>query len=150
MSKKFYMYNNGTCTRVKLYGVDVYNLFLINGYERVDKEEIADYIIVNTCSFLKSKEEYFYEFIKKINNRTSESQRIVVIGCLPSILRDELLNINENMLLFGRDINEIKKHFKFKKNIQTRATSVSEKLDFKKNLLYQFNKYILRSKHIEY
>ena len=105
MSKKFYMYNNGTCTRVKLYGVDVYNLFLINGYERVDKEEIADYIIVNTCSFLKSKEEYFYEFIKKINNRTSESQRIVVIGCLPSILRDELLNINENMLLFGRDIN---------------------------------------------
>ncbi len=150
MSKKFYMYNNGTCTRVKLYGVDVYNLFLANGYEEVEKEEFADYIIVNTCSFLKSKEEYFYRFIKAIDNRINDKQRIVVIGCLPSIIRDELLAINENMLLFGRDISEVKKQFKFKKDIQTRATSVSEKLDFNKNLLYQFNKYILHSKHIEY
>ena len=135
MSKKFYMYNNGTCTRVKLYGVDVYNLFLANGYEEVEKEEFADYIIVNTCSFLKSKEEYFYRFIKAIDNRINDKQRIVVIGCLPSIIRDELLAINENMLLFGRDISEVKKQFKFKKDIQTRATSVSEKLDFNKNLL---------------
>ncbi len=150
MSKKFYMYNNGTCTRVKLYGVDVNNLFLVNGYEEVNKEELADYIIVNTCSFLKSKEEYFYRFIKAIDNRINDKQRIVVIGCLPSIIRDELLDINENMILFGRDISEIKKYFKFKKDIQTRATSVSEKLDFNKNVLYQFNKYILHSKHIEY
>lgn len=144
------MYNNGTCTRVKLYGVDVYNLFIVNGYEEVEKEELADYIIVNTCSFLKSKEEYFYRFIRDLDNRLSDKQRIVVIGCLPSILRAELLDINENMLLFGRDLSEVKKHFKFKKDIQTRATSVSEKLDFNKNLLYQFNKYILHSKHIEY
>lgn len=150
MSKKFYMYNNGTCTRVKLYGLDVNNLFIVNGYEEVDKEENADYIIVNTCSFLKSKEEYFYRFIKTLDNRLNDKQRIVVIGCLPSIIRDELLDINDKMLLFGRDLSEIKKHFKFKKDIVTRATSVSDKLNFSKNLLYQFNRFILHSKHIEY
>lgn len=150
MSKKFYMYNNGTCTRVKLYGVDVNNLFLVNGYEETDKEEDADYVIINTCSFLKSKEEYFYRFIKDVDNRLNDKQRIVVIGCLPSIIRDELLDINDKMLLFGRDLSEVKKHFKFKKDILTRATSVSDKLNFSKNLLYQFNRFILHSKHIEY
>ncbi len=150
MSKKFYMYNNGTCTRVKLFGVDVNNLFLINGYEEVEREENADYVIINTCSFLKSKEEYFYRFIRDVDNRLSDKQSIVVIGCLPSILHDELLDLNDKMLLFGRDLNEIKKHFKFKKDIVTRATSVSDKLNFSKNLLYQFNRFILHSKHIEY
>lgn len=150
MSKKFYMYNNGTCTRVKLYGVDVNNLFIVNGYEEVEKEENADYVIINTCSFLKSKEEYFYRFIRDVDNRLNDKQRIIVIGCLPSIIRDELLDINDKMLLFGRDLSEIKKHFKFKKDIVTRATSVSDKLNFSKNLLYQFNRFILHSKHIEY
>ncbi len=150
MSKKFYMYNNGTCTRVKLFGVDVNNLFLINGYEEVEREENADYVIINTCSFLKSKEEYFYRFIRDVDNRLSDKQSIVVIGCLPSILHDELLDLNDKMLLFGRDLSEIKKHFKFKKDIVTRATSVSDKLNFSKNLLYQFNRFILHSKHIEY
>lgn len=150
MSKKFYMYNNGTCTRVKLYGVDVNNLFIVNGYEEVEKEENADYVIINTCSFLKSKEEYFYRFIRDVDNRLNDKQKIIVIGCLPSIIRDELLDINDKMLLFGRDLSEIKKHFKFKKDIVTRATSVSDKLNFSKNLLYQFNRFILHSKHIEY
>lgn len=144
------MYNNGTCTRVKLFGVDVNNLFLINGYEEVEREENADYVIINTCSFLKSKEEYFYRFIRDVDNRLSDKQSIVVIGCLPSILHDELLDLNDKMLLFERDLSEIKKHFKFKKDIVTRATSVSDKLNFSKNLLYQFNRFILHSKHIEY
>ena len=57
MSKSFYMINKGTCTRVKLYGLDVRNLFLINGYIEKGIDE-ARYIIINTCSFLKTKEEF--------------------------------------------------------------------------------------------
>ena len=48
MSKSFYMINKGTCTRVKLYGLDVRNLFLINGYIEKSIDE-SDYIIINTC-----------------------------------------------------------------------------------------------------
>lgn len=150
MSKNIYVYNNGTCTRVKLFGVDVVNLFLVNGYKTTNNPKEAQYIIVNTCSFLKSKEKYFYKLIENINKDLDKKQKIVVIGCLPSILKKELLTLNKEMLLFGRDLDEIKKHFNFKKNILTKATTVSEKLEGKKQFLYLFNKHCLKSKHIEY
>lgn len=150
MLKKYYIYNTGTCTRVKLYGIDVSNLFSINGYELAQSKEDAKYVIVNTCSFLKSKEEYFMNFIKELNSGLKKDQVLVIIGCLPSIARENLLNINKNMILFGRNLEEVKDYFNFKKDILAKATKVSDKLDFKKNLLYKFNKYFLRSKHIEY
>lgn len=150
MSKKIYVYNNGTCTRVKLYGMDVVNLFVANGYDVAESEKDAQYIIINTCSFLKSKEEYFYKFIKSVDKNLKKGQNIVVIGCLPSILKDELLDINKDMILFGRDLDAIRKYFGFKKGIETKATTVSDKLEGSKNFLYLFNKYLLKSKHIEY
>jgi len=110
----------------------------------------ADYIIINTCSFLKSKEEYFYKFIKNVDKNLRKGQKIIVIGCLPSILKDELLDINDEMILFGRDLDAISKYFKFKKGIETKATTVTDKLEGSKNFLYLFNKYLLKSKHIEY
>lgn len=150
MLKNIYVYNNGTCTRVKLFGVDVVNLFLMNGYKTTNNFKEAQYIIVNTCSFLKSKEKYFYNLIENINKDLDKNQKIIVIGCLPSILKKELLNLNEDILLFGRDLEEIKNYFKFKKNILTKATTVSENLKGEKKFLYLFNKYCLKSKHIEY
>lgn len=150
MLKKIYVYNENTCTRVKLYGVDITNLFLINGYEKANTLNDANIVIINTCSFLKSKEEYFIKFIKNINDQINEYQQLVIIGCLPSINSKALIKINKNIILFGRNINEIKDYFNFDKDILTRATSVSDKLKFKKQILYLFNKYILHSKHIEY
>ena len=150
MSKKIYIYNNNTCTRVKLYGIDVSNLFTINGYEIVKNVVDADLIFINTCSFLKSKEEYFLEFIGKVNEKLKKNQQLVIIGCLPSINKEGILAINKDIILFGRDLDSIKEYFKLDKNILTKATNVSDKLSFKKSLLYKFNKYILKSKHIEY
>jgi len=150
MSKKIYVYNNNTCTRVKLYGIDVTNLFIINGYELITDISKSNFIIINTCSFLKSKEEYFLKFIKKVNDNIYNNQQIIIIGCLPSINKESILSINKNIILFGRDINEIKQYFNLKKDIITKATSVSDKLTLTKELLYKFNKYILHSKHIEY
>ncbi len=150
MLKKYYIYNSGTCTRVKLYGMDVNNLFSINDYKLVDKVNEADCIIINTCSFLKCKEEYFLDFIKKVNNDLNENQNIIIIGCLPSIVKDKILEINKNIIMFGRDLEEIKKYFKFDHDILTKATCVTDKLDRKKRILYNFNKYFLHSSHIEY
>lgn len=150
MSKKIYVYNHNTCTRVKLYGIDVTNLLTINGYKITETVEEANIIVINTCSFLKSKEEYFLNFIKKVNSNLKKGQKIMIIGCLPSINKKRILDINKDIILFGRDLEKIKEYFKLEKNILTKATSVSEKLELKKELLYKFNKYILHSKHIEY
>ena len=150
MLKNFYLINNNTCTRVKLYGIDIKNLFTINGYNEELTMDKAKYIIINTCSFLKTKEDYFMNYINKLSKEINNNQYIVIIGCLPSIRKEELLNIHPNVITFGRDIDEIKKYFKFDKNIKSKATNVCDKLPLKKELIYNFNKYILRSKHIEY
>ena len=113
MLKKYYIYNKGTCTRVKLYGIDVSNLFLINGYELVEAKENAKYIIINTCSFLKCKEEYFIDFIKKVNGELKRGQVLIIIGCLPSIAKEKLLKINKNMILFGIGLNLILPKYAF-------------------------------------
>ena len=150
MSKSFFMYNNNTCTRVKLYGLDVENLFIENGFKKNKKIKNSNLIIVNTCSFLKSKEKYFLDLISKIDRDLNDEQQLIIIGCLPSINKEELLKIDNKMILFGRDLNRIKEYFNFKRTIKTKATSVSDKLNFNKNLEYIFNKLFLRSKHIEY
>lgn len=150
MLKKFYIYNRNTCTRVKLYGIDVENLFLENGYKKTKKVENSDLVIINTCSFLKSKEKYFLDLINKINEKLKDNQQLVIIGCLPSINKENLMEINNKMILFGRDLNKIKEYFNFKNTIKTKATQVKDKLSFCKNLEYLFNKIFLRSKHIEY
>lgn len=149
MLKSFCMINQNTCTRVKLYGIDIKNLFLINGYVEQNKDK-SDYIIINTCSFLKTKEEYFMNYIKRLSDNLRINQKLIVIGCLPSIRKNDLLKMDDKIITFGRDIDAIKDYFHFSKNIKSKATSVCDKLPLKKELLYQLNRFIFKSKHIEY
>ena len=147
---KIFIINENTCTRVKLYGMDVINLFKINGWEIVDNKEEANYIAINTCSFLNSKASYFLNKTQKLYAEKNKKQKIMIIGCLGGTNKEDIEKIGKDILIFKRDINEIKDYFKFKKLPETKSTSVEDKLDFKKELLYLFNKYILKSKHIEY
>lgn len=147
---KIYLLNNNTCTRVKLYGIDVKNTFLINGHVITNRIEDADIILINTCSFLKVKEEYFIKQIKELYYNKKPNQTIVVIGCLPNVNRKGIEEIGSDILMFARDINEIRSYFNLTKIPQTRATSVKDKLNFKQNILYWFNRIFLHSKHIEY
>ena len=147
---KVYIENNNTCTRVKLYGMDVINLFKCNGCEIVKNKNNADYIVINTCSFLNSKAKYFLDKVKKLYEEKCENQKVVIIGCLGGSNKDDVLNISKDIIIFKRDINEIKEYFKFKNIPKTKSSSVSDKLSIKIGMLYLFNKFILRSKHIEY
>lgn len=147
---KIFIINEGTCTRVKLYGMDVTNLFKLNNWEIVDKKEDADYIAINTCSFLNSKAMYFLNKTRKLYEEKTKKQKLMIIGCLGGTNKEDILNIGKDIIIFKRDLTEIKDYFKFKKVPETKSTSVEDKLTFKKQILYLFNKYILRSKHIEY
>lgn len=147
---KIFMYNENTCTRVKIYGEDVKQLFIINGDEIVKEEGSADVIIINTCNFLKVREEYFLDFLKKINERKTEKQKIAVIGCLGGVNKEDILKISNEIIIFKRDIEEIKNYFNYKELPQTKTFTITEKLSPKKKLIYLFNKLILHSKHIEY
>lgn len=147
---KIYVINENTCTRVKLYGMDVINLFKINGWEIVKEKEEADYIAINTCSFLNSKAAYFLSKVKGLYNDKKKNQKIMIIGCLGGTNKSDIDEISKDFIVFKRDINEIKEYFKFKRLPSTKSTSVEDKLPLKKQILYLFNKFILKSKHIEY
>lgn len=147
---KIFIINEGTCTRVKLYGMDVINLFKLNNWEIVDKKEDADYIAINTCSFLNSKAMYFLNKTRKLYEEKTKKQKLMIIGCLGGTNKEDILKIGKDIIIFKRDLTEIKDYFKFKKVPETKSTSVEDKLTFKKQILYLFNKYILKSKHIEY
>lgn len=147
---KAYFYNNNTCTRVKLYGQDVLELVKINNGEIVKTIEEADYIFVNTCSFLESKSSYFLEFIRKIYNNLKKGQKVVVIGCLGGTHQKDIEKISKDIIIFKRELNDIKEYFNFENNIKTKSTNVSDTLPIKKKIIYLCNKYLLHSKHIEY
>jgi len=147
---KIYVINEDTCTRVKLYGMDIINLFKINGWEVIKEKTEADYIVINTCSFLNSKATYFLNRVKKLNEEKTKKQKLMIIGCLGGTNKSDIDEISKDIIVFKRDINEIKSYFKFKKLPDTRSTTVEDKLPLKKQILYLFNKYILKSKHIEY
>lgn len=146
---KIYLKNENTCTRVKLFGEDVKNTFLCNGHFIVEDMSKADWIIVNTCSFLKVKEDYFLNLLKNIYKNKLEKQKIAIIGCLAGVNKSSVLEIGD-IQCFGRNIDEIKKYFNLKNSPKTKASSVCDKLPFKKKTLYYFNKIFLHSKHIEY
>ena len=147
---KIFVANEGTCTRVKLYGMDVINLFEINGWEITKNKEEANYIAINTCSFLNSKADYFLHKTKKYYEEKTKKQKLMIIGCLGGTNKEDILKIGKDIIIFKRDLLEIKDYFKFTKIPDTKSTSVEDKLPFKKQLIYLFNKFILKSKHIEY
>ena len=118
--------------------MDVIKLFEINGCEIIKDKENADYIVINTCSFLNSKANYFLGRVKKLYAEKSRKQKIVIIGCLGGTNKEDILKISKNIIIFKRDITEIKDYFKFEKLPETKSTSVEDKLSFKKNLLYLF------------
>lgn len=146
---KVYLNNTGTCTRVKLYGNDVESLLRENNCEFVSLED-AEYIFINTCSFLESKSSYFLNKLKEINKNLKKKQTLCVIGCLGGTHKKEIEEISKDIIIFKRDITEIKDYFNFKNNIKTKSTSVEDTLPTDKKIIYIFNKLILHSKHIEY
>ena len=147
---KYYLNNKDTCARVNLYGSDIEQLFRLNGYHKVNYMELADIIIINTCSFLKSKEDYFLNRIKEIHADSRPDQRILVIGCLGSICSEDIRKISPSILIFGRDKNEIKTFFGFKKDTKVSATHIKEDMPLNKRILSLLNDTLIHSKHIEF
>lgn len=147
---KFYIYNAGTCIRVKLFGEDVRNLLKLNGWNECSVAAIADYLIINTCSFLESKSSYFLEFIQIIEKQRLPFQKIVVIGCLGGTHEKEILAISKDILIFKRDLDVIACSFKCDQMPKATATNISETLPLSKMILEKFNRCFLHSKHIEF
>lgn len=76
------------------------------GYGVDSNEELADYVIVNTCSFI---EEARAESVRTLVELAEANKKIVITGCLAQHFKDELLEeIPEAVALVGTgDYNKI-------------------------------------------
>jgi ribosomal protein S12 methylthiotransferase len=69
------------------------------GYDVDANEELADYVIVNTCSFIQAARE---ESVRTLVELAEANKKIVVTGCMAQHFQDELLQeIPEAVALVG-------------------------------------------------
>lgn len=69
------------------------------GYQVDSDEELADYVIVNTCSFIQSARE---ESVKTLVELAEANKRIVITGCMAQHFQEQLLEeLPEAVALVG-------------------------------------------------
>ncbi|MBT3405386.1 radical SAM protein [archaeon] len=135
--------------RLKLFGEDLKKLFILNGWEETSLET-ADYIFINSCSFLKSKEDFFIKKIGGYDFSKKRSQKIFVFGCLSSSNPSRIEAINKEIVLFGRGLEQFVEYFKFKKTDFSCSYTSVEKLSFYKQFLSFMNFFLWQNPNIDY
>ena len=74
-------------------------LLVTAGYQVSSTEELADYVIVNTCSFIEAARQ---ESVRTLVELAEAGKKIVITGCLAQHFQDELLEeIPEAVALVG-------------------------------------------------
>jgi ribosomal protein S12 methylthiotransferase len=69
------------------------------GYQVDSNEEVADYVVVNTCSFIEAARE---ESVRTLVELAEADKKIVITGCLAQHFQDELLTeLPEAVALVG-------------------------------------------------
>jgi ribosomal protein S12 methylthiotransferase len=69
------------------------------GYQVDANEELADYVVVNTCSFIEAARE---ESVRTLVELAEANKKVVITGCLAQHFQDQLLEeIPEAVALVG-------------------------------------------------
>ncbi len=99
---KIYLQSLG-CSKNLVDSENMLGLLKNKGYEIVEFADIADYIIINTCSFINdAKEESINSIIEAVELKGSNDITIIVTGCLAQRYSDDLLKeIPEIDILIG-------------------------------------------------
>jgi len=84
-----------------------------DGYALAPSPEVADVVIVNTCSFIRDARDESFEVVGEIIELKSEfpNKKLIVTGCLPQRYREDFSSINPDIDAFVGldDLNMISK-----------------------------------------
>src|SRR4030042_4956586 len=101
--KKIYLETLG-CSKNQVDSEKMLFLLNKNNYKNVESPEEADYIIINTCCFIKAAKEEAIETILELCNykKNGKCKKIIVAGCLAQYYSKDLLKeIPEIDFIFG-------------------------------------------------
>lgn len=90
--KKIYMHSLG-CSKNLVDSEHMIGILKKKGYETTDYADKADYIIINTCSFISDAQQESVDAIlsaAQIKNDVNDTAKIIVTGCLAQRFGDEL------------------------------------------------------------
>lgn len=147
MNKRFYMINEDTCIRLKLYGEDLRKLLVKNGWIETDKE-MADYIFINTCSFVKKMEEKSIGRVREAESSKKPYQEVVVFGCLPSISPDELSRVHHGPSFPEREMDRIIEYFHLQPYEREISHTVEKKLNLKESIMEYLNRLFFKNDYV--
>lgn len=107
MGKKVYIAGDG-CNR-RLLEIDKIKSYLkTNGYQIIDRPELANYMILTTCAFKKDEEDRSIEKLRDLKRFNTE---MLVYGCLPSIAPNRWKEFDDTRFLAPKDLNKIDTYF---------------------------------------
>lgn len=107
-------------------------------------------IFINSCSFLKQKEEEFLRLIKRMYRIRRSGQKFIVFGCLPAVCRQKIEAISKDILLYDRDLSAIVEEFKLKAQSATVNFVSNDRLSFREKLFISINNMFIRDPGVNY
>ncbi|MDD4439156.1 MAG: 30S ribosomal protein S12 methylthiotransferase RimO [Tissierellia bacterium] len=136
--KKIYMHSLG-CSKNLVDSENMLGILARKGYKVTDYADKADYIIINTCSFINDAQQESVNAILSaadIKNKINKKAKIIVTGCLSQRFGDELSKeIPEVDIVIGtagfEKINEYIEEYEKNKKLLIDTTS---ELDINKSL----------------
>ena len=95
-------FNHLGCEKNRIDTEHMLGLLVQAGYQVDSNEELADYVVVNTCSFIEAARE---ESVRTLVELAAAQKKIVITGCLAQHFHHELLEeIPEAVALVGTEI----------------------------------------------
>ena len=76
------------CEKNRIDSEHMLGLLAKAGYPVDNDEELADYVIVNTCSFIQAARE---ESVRTLVELAEANKKIIISGCMAQHFQDELL-----------------------------------------------------------
>jgi len=107
-TKKVYIFENSGCIRRKLDTKKISVYLSLNGYEIVDKPDIADIIIFIGCGVTTELADSSLFVVKKLQKYNAE---LIVTGCIPAIEEEKLNKIFTGKKLATKDLDKIDELF---------------------------------------
>jgi len=90
------------CSTNQALGEYLEGMLLSKGFQLAADPEMADWIVLNTCTVKGRTERRMLRRIRELRTRHGGS-RLVIAGCMPSVQADLILTESPDSLLFGTD-----------------------------------------------
>lgn len=114
MGKKVYVgVTQHPCTENAMNSNLLKRWFAANGWEVTRDAGSADIVIVSTCGFNQSQEDYEIEEIRRKTAEKKPDAELIVVGCLPEINRERVRREFNGVCISTKDIMKFNEHLDF-------------------------------------